>query len=149
MTDRFDLPPALGRLDVVQNGVYASGSMRFTTDRVNAAVGAATFSHRVEPLIHLLVKVDRVGFTVRACHVESFRHSVNSDHSTRAKHPAALNGHLRYRTATPHGICVAGLDFRILRGHLPSKEDVREKENLLRGHSVAQLHLLVEAAFIL
>jgi hypothetical protein len=49
-------------------------------------------------------------------HVESFRHSVNSDHSTDAKHPAALNGHLRDRTATTHGNCVAGLDFRILPG---------------------------------
>jgi hypothetical protein len=61
-------------LHIVQNGVYASGPMRFTTDRVNAAVRPATLSHRVEPLIHLLlVKVDRLGFTVCARHVESFR----------------------------------------------------------------------------
>src|SRR5580698_6404273 len=101
-----------GRLDVVQNGVYASGPMRFTTDRVNAPVRSATFSHRVEPLIDLLlVKVDRLGFTVRTCHLESFRHSVNRDHTARAKHPAALNGHLCDRTATPHGNGFAGFDF--------------------------------------
>src|ERR1700748_1718992 len=73
---------------------------------------------------------DRLGFTVCARHVESFRHSVNSDHTTRAKHPAALDGPLRDRPATPHRNSVAGLDFRILRGHIPGREDVREEKDL-------------------
>src|SRR5580698_6530212 len=97
-----------GRLDVVQNGVYASGPMRFTTDRVNAAVRSATFSHRVELLIHLLlVKVDRLGFTACACHVESFRHSVNSDHTARAKHPSVSPGSISAFSAAiyPLGRC--------------------------------------------
>jgi hypothetical protein len=44
-----------GRLDVVQNGVYPSGPMRFTADRVNAAVRPATFSHRVQPFVYLFL----------------------------------------------------------------------------------------------
>jgi hypothetical protein len=62
---------------------------------------------------------------------EAFRHSVNRDHTPRAEHPAALNGHLRNRTATPHGNSVAGLNFRILRGHVPGREDVREEKDFL------------------
>src|SRR5215211_5540826 len=72
-------------------------------------------------------------------HLQSLRETVNSDNSRRVEPPYTLDRHLSYRATAPDRDCVTRLDISILSGHISSREDICQEENLLVSESIFDL----------
>src|SRR6185312_10141238 len=109
-------------------------SMALHSHRIDAGVRPAPACEvlqralDVDPLV-----VERLRPTVVSRLLQSFLETIDRDHALCSEDEGADDGKEAHRTAAPDSNRVTGLDATIFRGHVPSRENVGKKEDLLIG----------------
>src|ERR1700749_1961745 len=117
----------------------ASRAMAFQPDSFNDAVGTKAIRHIDNMLLELFVLIIERFRSSRARHGEPLRYGIDGDHAARAEKKAGADGKLADGTESKYEDRTAFRYVGFFRRHVPGRENVGEKQNLLICQAIRNL----------
>ncbi len=126
-------------LDAVVHTEQAVG-VTLHTDRIDARVRAATACQVTQGLLGVnLLIVERLGMALTFRLLQPPRNAIDSDHTLRPEQEGAGNAQEPNRSTSPYGDGIARLDRAIFRGHVCSRKNVGQEQDLFVRQTVGHL----------